>query len=213
MSTKTMLLKRSDLHIARKLWHILTGLTGMSFYFLVDLPSHDVGLGLLAFGILSFFLDLLRLKVSSLNEVMIKVMGPLMRENERNSMSGLPFYALGVGGSFFFFTEPFAIISVFFLIFSDPISSGFGIAFGKQKIWGRKSFEGAVAGFICCFLIVMTYGLMYFPVNINLFAFSLLAALAGCIAELVSTKIDDNLTIPLISGGAMSLVNLIIPMI
>lgn len=208
-----MLLKRSDLHLARKLWHILTGLTGMGFYFYVDLPSEDVGLALLGFGIFAFFFDLLRLKVNSLNEVMIKVMGPFMREGERSSLSGLPFYALGVGGSLFFFREPFAIISIFFLVFSDPVSSGFGIAFGKQKIWGRKSFEGAVAGFICCFLIVMTYGLMYFPVNINLFAFSLLAALAGCIAELVSTKIDDNLTIPLISGGAMTIVNLVIPMI
>lgn len=213
MSAAQALSKRNDLHIARKLWHILTGLTGLGAYFAINYPAQTVGLGLLIFGVVGLLFDLLRIKFDKINKIVLTVLGPFMRESERNSVSGLPFYALGVGGSLLFYNENFAIISVLFLIFADPISSAFGIVFGKQKIYGNKSFEGTAAGFICCFTIVMSYGLMYFPININLFAFSLLAALAGSFAELIGTKIDDNLTIPLISGGVMSVVNLIIPMV
>lgn len=213
MEIKEVLLKRSDLHLLRKAWHIVTGLTGLAIYFSLDVPAKSVGQILLIFGLASIAFELLRLKVESVNKLVVTYMGLFMRESEKNSISGLPFYALGVGLSLTFFEEPIAIISTLFLVFSDPISSAFGIKFGTQKIYGNKSLEGSVAGFITCFIVVMVYGLLFFPVNINLFAFALIASTAGCFAELLSTKIDDNLMIPVVSGVAMTITNWIIPIV
>ena len=57
----------------------------------------------------------------------------------------LPFYALGLGLNFLLFPEKIAILSSFFLIFSDPFSSLIGIKFGKTKVSKNKSLEGCMA--------------------------------------------------------------------
>lgn len=212
MEIKKVLFKRSDIHLLRKAWHIFTGLFGLSVYFLSSLPAKNVGLGLVVFGFMSLCFDLYRIKFPKINEFVLRFMGPFMREGEKNSISGLPFYALGVGLSLVLFKESIAIISILFLVFADPISSAFGIKFGTQKIYGNKSLEGCVAGFITCFIIVLTYGMnTQLNADINLFAFAIIAAMAACMTELFSVTVDDNITIPVISGIAMTITNLIIP--
>ena len=59
----------------------------------------------------------------------------------------------------------------------------------------------------------MIYGLMYFPVNVNLFIFAILASLVGCFSELCSSRVDDNLVIPVVSGAGMTIINFFVPMI
>lgn len=213
MEIKKVLLKRSDLHLLRKAWHILTGLFGLFIYFTLGYTAKSVGMGILIFGLLSLGFEYARLNSEKLNVFVLKYMGIFMREAERNSLSGLPFYALGVGSSLVFFDEKIAILSILFLIFSDPISSAFGIKYGTQKIYANKSLEGSVAGFITCFIIVLVFGMLNLNVNINLFAFSLIAATAACLTELFSINIDDNLTIPIVSGVVMTVTNMIIPIV
>lgn len=214
MEVKKVLFKRSDLHLLRKAWHILGGLTGLSVYFLSDSEPKTVGAILVGLGFFALCFDFFRIKYASLNEIVLKFMGPFMREGERNSVSGLPFYLVGIGLSLTLFKESIAIISILFLIFADPISSAFGIKFGTQKIYGNKSLEGCVAGFITCFIIVLAFGMNTLKVvDINLFAFSLIAAMAACLTELFSVNIDDNITIPVVSGLAMTLTNLVIPVV
>jgi len=60
-----------------------------------------------------------------------------------------------------------------------------------------------------CYLLALTYGLYYGSNGFGLLGFSLLAGLFGCASELFSINIDDNLTIPLISGFGLTLLNAI----
>lgn len=204
--------QRNDLHVIRKLWHIFAGLTGLSIYFFSGLSIEFITYTLLTIGGLSFILELLRLRFAQMNEFVIKVMGPFMRESERSSFSGLPFYALGVGLSLLFFSERIAILAIFFLVFADPISSYFGVMFGEDKITPNKSLQGSVAGFVTCFLISLFYGLYYAGPNFSLLAFSCFAGLIGTASELLSELVDDNLSIPVASGVGLTFLNLFIPL-
>lgn len=185
------------------------GLLGIWAYFMIDtIPKDLLKQGLLGFAIFAFAFDYMRLKVSAMNSFVLKLMGPFMRKSEATEMSGLPFYALGVGLSLFFFEEKIAVLSILFLIFADPLSSYFGIRYGTDKILPNKSTQGTVAGFCICYLITLLYGLHYSEPSIGLLSFALFAGLCGALSELMSVFIDDNLTIPVISGAGLTLLNL-----
>ena len=130
-----------------------------------------------------------------------------MRESERNGFSGLPYYALGVSLSLLLYEEKIAILSILFLVFSDPISSFFGILLGRDKILPNKSLQGAIAGFVTCYLTTLFYLRYYDYESLNALSFAIIAGLIGTISELMSVLIDDNLTIPVFSGLGLTILN------
>ena len=101
-----------------------------------------------------------------------------------------------------------------FLVFSDPISSYFGIRFGKDKILPNKSLQGSVAGFSVCYLATLLYTLGSSASAANIFIFAVIAGVIGSVSELVSAfNVDDNLTIPVLSGIGLTILNYILHVI
>ena len=203
--------KRSDLHLLRKLWHMGTGMLGLFCFFFFEIGKENITLFLIKLTAVAFILDFIRLKVSKLNSTVMLFMKPFMRDSEKKSFSGLPFYALGVSVSLTLYQEKLAILSILFLVFSDPISSFFGILFGKEKILPNKTFEGCVAGYLTCYFLTLIYGFSLGVSGYNLFIFSVLSGLIGMFAEAFSMGLDDNLTIPVLAGAGLTLLNLFIP--
>lgn len=208
---ETELKSRADLHVLRKLWHMGTGLIGLVIYFYHEVPTGLMANMLLLIGFLGLFFDFLRLKFQAFNEKVIFFMGAFMRDSEREKLSGFSFYAIGAGLSLYLFDPKIAVLAIFFLIFADPISSYFGVMFGKDKITSNKSIQGCVAGFMVCYLIALFYCLYYVDPSIDIFIFAVFAGLIGCLSEFFSFFIDDNLTIPVISGFGLSALNLFNP--
>lgn len=198
---------RNDLHLVRKAWHMATGLLGLAVYYNSSLSIESIAVALLVFSLAAFIVEFVRLRNDKINMVLMSVMKPFMRESEKTSVSGLPFYALGSGLTLLIFPEKIAILSVLFLIFADPIASVFGILYGKDKILPNKSLQGTLAAFTVCYVIAMVYGMRFSNPNMNLLCFSLLAGMIGSISELCSRYVDDNLSIPVISGTGLYLVN------
>ncbi len=207
-SFEKVLHKRSDLHILRKVWHIATGSTGLYLFLKTSQDTQLWAFIALAIALMGFVGDIARSRFPAMNKMVLTVMGPLMRRSERDGMSGLPFYALGVSLALFFYKRDIAILSIMFLVFSDPLSSFFGVLYGKDKIMPNKSLQGAVAGFFTCYLITLFYAMNTSAVGTHLLIFSVAAGVIGALSELVSAfNIDDNLTIPVLSGLGMTLLN------
>jgi len=101
-SFETVLHKRSDLHILRKLWHMSTGYFGLFIFLHSNQSQNFWATVILIIALARFSMDLVRNKVPVLNHLVIKFMGTLMRPSERDRIRGLPFYALGVSLSLFF---------------------------------------------------------------------------------------------------------------
>lgn len=206
--TKSLLPARSDLHLIRKVWHMSVGSLFLYIYCLGTTPAQTWGWIALTIAALGFTADFLRLRSEKMNQMAVRFFGPFLRESERKDYSGLPFYALGCGLSLFLYSEPIAILSILFLVFSDPISSYFGVKYGKTKMLPNKSLQGSTAGFCTCYLITLVFGIVNAQVSVNLLGFALMAGLVGAISELMSVFVDDNLTIPVISGFGLTFLNL-----
>jgi dolichol kinase len=166
---------------------------------------------LLALAISAFLFEFARLRNEKINQYALLLMKPVMRESEKNSVSGLPFYALGVSLALFFFPEKIAILAILFLIFADPIASFFGILYGKDKILPNKSLQGTIAAFSVCYIATLVYGLIYVGPSMNLLLFAIAGGIIGSVSEMCSQFIDDNLCIPVVSGLGLFLINFLLP--
>ena len=146
-----------------------------------------------------------RLKSKGLNNIAIKMMGPVMRSHEVTKISGTPFYVGSVLLSVIIFPKLIAILSILYLAFGDPISSIFGILWGNRgpRFGNGKSLIGTAAGMgICCVITFVTMLLNDIPPG-PASLISLAGGFAGGGAEMIPLEIDDNFSIPIVNGLAL----------
>ncbi|MBY0554582.1 hypothetical protein K2P97_08640 [bacterium] len=200
--TLSGLKNRSDLHVARKIWH-MSGVFTM-FAAWIFLP-YWVSMTLLIVGWLLFIpADFLRQKNPEINRSVMTLFRPIMRSNELNRLAGTTYLITGTLLITIFFNKGVVSLSLLFLAFADPIASYVGIKYGKDKLFGHKSVQGFIAAFVVCAVLCYIF-LFYNQVQEYILIVSLLAGLIGALAELIPlAKLDDNFTMPVISSIGLS---------
>lgn len=200
--TLSGLKNRSDLHVARKIWH-MSGVFTM-FAAWIFLP-YWVSMTLLIVGWLLFVpADFLRQKNPEINRSVMTLFRPIMRSNELNRLAGTTYLITGTLLITIFFNKGVVSLSLLFLAFADPIASYVGIKYGKDKLFGHKSVQGFIAAFVVCAVLCYIF-LFYNQVQEYILIVSLLAGLIGALAELIPlAKLDDNFTMPVISSIGLS---------
>lgn len=196
--------RRSDMHLARKTWHMLGVLTMLAIHQRV---SRETAILLLLATMLVFVVpDVIRQYSSKLNEIFVGMFQSLIRESEVHKLSGNSYLISGVLFIVLFFPVKIVSLTLLFLAFADPIASCVGILYGKDKIWGHKSLQGFLAAMGVC--TVCTFGFLYAHNMLmeRIVVVSLLAGLIGAFSELIPIgKIDDNFTLPVMSATGLFL--------
>jgi diacylglycerol kinase (CTP) len=188
-------------HLGRKLFHLLGGLGLLALYALLGreqaLWSYTVLAGIV------LLLEIARLRSPAFNRMLFARFGSFIRKSEERRMTGTVPYLLGVGLALLFYRVEIAAAAVCFLTFGDVAATAVGERFGRTKIAGEKSLEGTLA-----FIAAATAsGLLLAVVDIHLMRGIILAgALTAAFAELLPLPLNDNLVIPLASGGVMELI-------
>lgn len=194
---------RSDLHVARKIWHMC----GVFLVFCgwVVFP-HWISITLLAIlGVLFIPADILRQKNPGLNRQLLKAFRPIMRSTEVNRLAGTTYLLSGALLIAVIFNSGVVALSLLFLAFADPLASYIGIKYGKDKIFGHKSVQGFVAAFVVCATLTGLY-LSYSRVVEHILIVSLLGGLVGALAELIPfSRLDDNFTMPVFSSIGLTI--------
>ena len=185
--------------IGRKIYHLGGGVLLIGIYAFLGRP---LGLAVLA-GIFLFAtaLDFARLKSGRLNEFFFRHFSKFLRDSEKHKLSGSPWYILGVLCAATLYPLPVAVYAVMFLACGDVAATTVGERWGSVKFPGSvKSVQGSAAFFLAALsagLIVRTW---FFPMSL----LSITAgALVAAVVEILPVKINDNLTIPVISGAVM----------
>ena len=146
-----------------------------------------------------------RFLVPGANELLIRWLRPLLKESERRRITGATYIALASLVAFLIFDKPVAVAALFFLSLGDPLAalvgSRMGWMLGVRRFYG-KSLMGTLAFVIMALAaagVLSASGVV--PFHWGLVAGAVIAA----IVELIPLMVDDNLTIPLVSGAAMTL--------
>jgi dolichol kinase len=191
--------QRSDIHLARKIWHFLGVLLILVIYHNV---SRSMALQLITFFTCLFVVfDIMRSYFPDVNNFLVSIFYAFMREHERNSLAGTTYLLSGTFLIMFLFPKPIVTLALMFLAVADPLAGYVGVLYGKDKIMGEKSLQGFVTAFICCSVIAGFFFFVHKIMIDRILIVSILSGLIGAFAELIPIfKLDDNFTFPVVSS-------------
>ena len=190
--------------IRRGLVHIALAL---SIAILVSLLPRDIVLMLLSlFTSVVIIADLSRLRFAKFHTWFQAVFKPFLRDYESSRLLGATYMLVGCLVSVTLFPREIAVLAISYLAVGDALATVVGERIGKHRLF-KKNLEGVLACLFGCVAI----GLGWYFSGLNA---SLVLVLAGAIvaaaAESLPLPIDDNLTIPVLSGLVMAAINFII---
>lgn len=128
------------------------------------------------------------------------IIGRMIRQHEENGdFTGATYILASSCFTIGFFSKPIAIAALAFIMVGDSFAAIIGRRFGKHK-FGRKSIEGSLACLVGTAIVACAGPL--FGLELQL---ALAGAVVAAVVEALSTRVDDNVSVPLISGLAMTL--------
>ncbi|MCM8767677.1 MAG: hypothetical protein NC921_02705 [Candidatus Omnitrophica bacterium] len=188
----------------RKIYRILMGSIVPLFYLL----TNSIFFPLI---ISSFFLTLLltlefeRWKNPNVWDYVLRKYGKIFK-TPPGRLTGDTYFMLATFIVLLFFEKEIAIPSLFFLVFGDAGSGIIGSKYGKTKIFPGKSLEGFIGGIFFNFIIsALIYKFIDLP-----FYILLSGILISSVIETLPVKIDDNLSVGIITPFFMNILKRII---
>lgn len=188
--------------VLRKAIHLCSLSIPIVYYFI----TRELALSILIpLTVFSLVVDLSRHYSQSVNSIVEKFFGFMLRKHERDSkkknLSGATYVLISAVLVIFLFPKIFAVTGFTVLIVGDIAAALIGRKFGKTKFL-FKSLEGTLAFFIFSSVVVL------FTPKINgnatEYIIAFISVAVGAIAENISGSwADDNLTIPISIGITM----------
>ncbi len=127
-----------------------------------------------------------------------RVISHMLRKHEQDGdLTGATYILLTASVSVALFSKPVAIAAISFIIVGDVAAALIGRKFGRTKI-GNKTLEGSLGCLAATFLVAV------FTPGISL-QVALLGALVATLVEAWPMGVDDNVSVPLLSGLAMTM--------
>ncbi len=176
----------------RKAIHLIALSIPIGYFFLPKLLSLLI---LTTFALGSIAIDIIRLKRLPLHGFLNRLIGPMLREHEDSDFTGSSYILTASVLSIILFHKSVAIASISFIILGDIAAALIGRRYGKIK-FKRKSLEGSLACLFMCLLVaVIVPG---FPLWIGV-----VGAFTATVVEGMTFLVDDNFSVPLMSGLVM----------
>ncbi|WWC92052.1 uncharacterized protein L201_007006 [Kwoniella dendrophila CBS 6074] len=172
--------------------------------------------------------DFFRLQFPGFAEIWESYLGFLMRESERNKINGVVWYLIGVIFVLGLYPRDVAVVAILTLSWSDTTASTLGRLWGRYtkplpanfpgikalKFAPRKSLAGFLAAAVTGFLIGISFwwngsGGRWVVLDVEdhghgywgLWVTAAVVGLGGAVVEALDFGVDDNLTLPILSGA------------
>ncbi len=127
-----------------------------------------------------------------------RLIGPMIRPHEKaGDFSGATYILLTICVVVALFSKPVAVACLAFIMVGDTFAALIGRRWGRHR-FGQKSWEGSFA--CLASLLVVAWFTPDLPLTIGI-----LGAVVATTVEALPWGIDDNVTVPLISGLVMTL--------
>jgi len=192
--------RRSDLQLGRRLFHAANGVAIASSYAALFTHTEVVHL----FGTIAclvYIVDRVRVAYPEALARAPWVNRLFFRADEQFRESGMIPYAIAILLTILTVPKAAALIAIYTLALSDPLSAVVGIRWGRRRIVPGKSVEGSLAFLAATALIAgAVLARTAAPPAGTLAGTALLIGFAGAVFEMLPLRVDDNLTIPLFVG-------------
>lgn len=186
----------------RNVFHVSVGVVLVAAYELL-FSRHFLLIAGVASLALFAFMDVLRRVSDRWNERFVqKMFAKISRPGEAYRIPSASWYVLSLVLGVWLLPKHAVVVGALVLAFGDPMAALVGRRFGRIKLVGDKSLVGSLAFAVVSTLVVAGFAWLVIPGWGPLGGLGLGAAtgVTGALTELASTRLDDNLTIPLAAG-------------
>ena len=155
---------------------------------------------LVAVSIIALIIEYLRnFKNGIFNKIFINFFSSVLRQTELNgNLTGATWMVLSFSLTVLLFDIHIAVSALLFLSIGDAVAALVGKQFPIGKIWNKSIFASFIS-VISCIFVVSSIHLKLQPIII------IAGAISAMVIELLPLKINDNFSIPLLSGFTMQL--------
>lgn len=169
-----------------------------ALYLFLDKRSMLVLVGLVA----AFFLivDAVRLLSKRVNVGILRRLSFFYRPNEEHAFSSATLFLVGSFLTLFLFPKPVAGAALAYVIVGDLVAKYAGLQHGRTRVFSR-TLEGSLMYFIASAAVGFVWS-RFVPLPPLQY---LLGALAAAATEMVPWDLNDNFTVPVVSGAVMML--------
>jgi dolichol kinase len=195
----------SRTNLSRSVFHAAMGLGAALLYHFV--LTRTQAIVIMAVVVSTFTgLELGRRRSSAMNDFLMRL--PLIkriaRPHEYFRVNSATYFAFGLLLAAIAFPQVAVELGCVILAVADPVASTLGRRFGRTKLYRDKSLVGTSAFIGAGAAAGALYLALLFPAVLNPGAVVLLAVGAAAAAEALTSRLDDNLTIPLAAALAAS---------
>lgn len=197
---------------ARNALHLASALAGVLALELV--PSWGWATGLaLAFALTGWTLEITRTRSEAVNAFCMRLFGRTAHPHEAHRVNSATWYASALVVLSLTHALVPCLVALWVLGVGDPVAAIVGRRFGRTELVHGRTLEGTLAFVVAGGAAAFAYVSLVHPdVSLAVAALaSIGGAVAGSIAELVSRRVDDNLSIPLAACAGASALALLAP--
>jgi len=185
-------------------WRVIIRPVALLFLFFYIYYSKEMALIVIGIvGLCFIALDLIRFLHRQANVLFTERIKKIFRKDEKKKFSTMTIFLIGFFITVLLFEMPIDIIAIIYLTFCDMFGKVFGLAFGRHKLF-NKTVEGSLSFFGC--VLICGY-IMFASFNYPLILL-LYGGITATIIEFLPIGVDDNFTVPILSGTIMTVITL-----
>lgn len=188
--------------LLQELWRKTTHMIALVIpagYEILGLRRHEMLAIMVPIAVLAVITDIARLRRWRFwTGFWERIFGRMIRPHEkRGDFTGATYILITVCLTVALFSKPIAVAALAFIIVGDTFAALIGRRWGRHRI-GAKSVEGSLACLISTLVVAAVVPNLTWPVG-------LVGAVIATIVEALPLGLDDNVSVPLLSGLAMTL--------
>lgn len=151
--------------------------------------------------ILFVLVDIFKSKINWMKKIYTNLFKTIVRKNEFENLTGATWVLIGNLIVLIIFPENIAIFSMFILCISDSFAAIIGKYSGQTRLMS-KSLQGSIAFFISGLLVSIFFSSITLP-------FRFFAVISATVIELIPSRINDNISIPITTALCCTIGDLI----
>lgn len=192
-------------NLARSFFHALSGLSAVAAIAALRERRWLIAIAA-AWSLFAWTSELLRRRYRGANLRLMRVLGPIAHPHEWHKVNSATWFCSGLLALSILAPLRAAALGCVVLALGDPAAALVGRRFGRTRLVNGRSLEGTLT-----FAAVGTLAsLAVFPLlpgaPTSTLAVALTAGAVGAATELLSRRVDDNLSIPVVTATAVALV-------
>lgn len=194
------------INYSRNLFHVGMGIFAVAMYEFFLTPFQAlVVMAVVASAVV--LLEVARVVFPGANEIITWPFRRIMRPWEKRRPNSASYFTLAAFLVVLIMPPFSAKVGVLVLAFADPAATIVGRQFGRLKIYRNKSLVGFLTFFLMATIVSVAMYALSGPSMEPLRVAGMISttALAGAMTELACDRLDDNLAIPLMTGGIATL--------